>query len=804
MARPRIKSDARRPPRRVRPASRVRLALLVVTLGAGAALVFQPAVRSRLGLFDREPAERIANAGSLARRPGDGSARMAERLAAIAADAEAVRPEDTTGGRVFVSNQPGLIPVLRGRIAETADPLQRFALRFQVALQLLWDGRSREALTELESLEATLEEISGLLPADQNKREGAVLQGAIGIAALRQGEQENCLENHRASSCIFPLDAAAVHTLEAGARRAIEAFTKQLTLDPPNLGARWLLNLAYMTVGEYPARVPARWLLSPDVFRSEHDIGRFRDVSIGAGLDVVSLAGGSIMEDFDGDGHPDLMVSSSGLRDQLRFFRNDGNGRFTERTREAGLLGQWGGLNLNHADYDNDGHPDVLVLRGGWRRESGLHPNSLLRNNGDGTFDDVTEEAGLLAFHPTATAAWGDFNNDGWLDVFVGNEEFDPARPHPSQLYQSNGDGTFTERAAELGLSGFGVVKGAAWGDYDNDGRLDLYVSQFARPNRLFRNDGPVQGAAAGSGTWRFTDVTASAGVAEPIFSFPTWFWDYDNDGWLDLFAAAWDESPIDAVAARYLGVARPEGTPRLYRNNRDGTFRDVTVEAKLDRVLLAMGANFGDLDNDGFPDLYIGTGGPDLSTLMPNRMFRNAQGKYFEDVTTAGGFGHLQKGHGISFGDVDNDGDQDVHAVMGGWFSGDSYQNVLFENPGHGNHWITIGLEGTRSNRMGVGARVKIRVRTPRGERDVFATVSTGGSFGASTLQVETGLGDATAIERIEVTWPASGRTQTFRDVAIDRFVRIREDDDTLVPVTRPRFTFVPAAGHAGHAGPD
>jgi hypothetical protein len=190
---------------------------------------------------------------------------------------------------------------------------------------------------------------------------------------------------------------------------------------------------------------------------------------------------------------------------------------------------------------------------------------------------------------------------------------------------------------------------------------------------------------------------------------------------------------------------------------------------------------------------MYIGTGAPDLSTLVPNRMFRNANGRFFQDVTTSGGFGHLQKGHGISFGDLDNDGDQDVFEVIGGWFSGDTYQNVLYENPGHGNHWIAIGLDGTRSNRAGVGARLRVRVATPGGPRNIYATVSTGGSYGSSTLQQEIGLGDATSIEAIEVTWPASATTQIFRGVAMDQFVRIREGDDRVRAVRRSRFELNP-----------
>jgi hypothetical protein len=704
---------------------------------------------------------------------------MAKRLADLAERAEAAHATEPLDAP-FRANRPQLIPVLRKMAAQARDPMQRYSLRLRLAAELVQSGASKEALAELESLQAAIDEMPAhLAAAGQKAQEAMRLQSAIGLAALRMGEQENCVLNHGASSCLFPIDRSGVHQLKAGAERALEAFTKRLTAEPRNLGTAWLLNIAHMAFGDYPGGVPRQWLFAPELFASEYDIQRFPDVAMHAGLDTMGLAGGSVMEDFDGDGLIDIMASSWGLRDQLRFFRNTGEGNFEDRTTAAGLIGELGGINLTHADYNNDGRPDVLVLRGGWAREEGLLPESLLRNNGDGTFEDVTEAAGLLSFHPTHTAAWGDFNNDGFLDLFVGHEDFG-TNTHPVQLFQNNRNGTFTNRASAFGFGVMGAVKGVAWGDYDNDGWLDLYLSRFGQPNLLFRNEGGK----------RFTDVTARAGVAEPLNSFATWFFDYDNDGWLDLFAAGFDESSVDVVATMYLEGHRSEGTPRLYHNNRDGSFRDVTREAKLDRVLLTMGANFGDLDNDGFLDLYLGTGAPDLNTLVPNRMFRNAGGRFFQDVTTSGGFGHLQKGHGISFGDLDNDGDQDVFEVIGGWFSGDTYQNVLFANPGHGNHWITIELEGTRSNRMAIGARLKVRVATPGGVRDIHATVSTGGSFGSSTLQQEIGLGDATAIESIEVNWPASGTTQTFRNVVMDQFVRIREgDDDRVTPVKRTPF---------------
>ena len=190
----------------------------------------------------------------------------------------------------------------------------------------------------------------------------------------------------------------------------------------------------------------------------------------------------------------------------------------------------------------------------------------------------------------------------------------------------------------------------------------------------------------------------------------------------------------------------------------------------------MAMGCNFGALDNDGFLDCYIGTGEPDLRALVPNRMFRNNRGEFFQDVTTSGGFGHLQKGHGVAFGDIDNDGDQDIYAVMGGAYSGDRFQNVLFENPGNDNHWITLRLQGKSSNRFGIGARIRICVVQDNQRRDIHYRVDTGGSFGSSSLQQEIGLGNADHIDFIEITWPCSDQKQIVRKVEMDRVLHVTE----------------------------
>ena len=194
-----------------------------------------------------------------------------------------------------------------------------------------------------------------------------------------------------------------------------------------------------------------------------------------------------------------------------------------------------------------------------------------------------------------------------------------------------------------------------AWGDYDNDGDLDLFLSRMDAGNLLYRNDGPGSSAGEsgeGGPSRRFVEVGRQAGVREPGKSFATWFWDYDNDGWQDLFVAGYSLKPdfsgsLEEAVKATLGLPNQGEPSRLFRNNGDGTFGDVSREAGFERALLTMGANFGDLDNDGFLDCYLGTGEPDLRTLIPNQMFRNHRGRVFQNVTTSGGFGHLQKGHG-------------------------------------------------------------------------------------------------------------------------------------------------------------
>jgi hypothetical protein len=596
----------------------------------------------------------------------------------------------------------------------------------------------------------------------------AKLDALRGVAALRRGELENCVACCNESSCIFPLAAAAVHRRTSGSREAIEHFTRYLRQQPEDLGVQWLLNVAYMTLGEYPQRVPALLLLPLGRFAAAgDDPRRMVNVASKVGLNArgESMAGTCLVDDFNGDGRLDVFMPTTEPERGALLLRNRGDGTFEDISDKAGLTDQVLSLNACHADFDNDGALDVLMLRGGWEVPRRM---SLLRNRG-GAFEDITLSAGLGEPIATQAAGWADYDNDGHVDVYVAGE-LDPSRPDPrnrGRLYHNRGDGTFENVAVAAGVTNDRFCKGVAWGDYDDDGWPDLYVSNLGQPNRLYHNQG--------DGT--FVDMAVVLKVTGPTNCFACWFWDYDNDGRLDLWVNPY-LSTLSEVIADQLGRSTSGERPRLYRNAGGmEPFHDVTAEVGLDRVVLPMGSNFGDLDNDGFLDMYLGTGRPSYSYLMPNVLFRNDGGRRFEDITAATGTGHLQKGHGVAFADWDRDGDADIFLEAGGAVPGDRAHNVLFQNPGHGNHWLTVKLVGTRTNRAALGARIRVELPGPAGAVvSRYRTVTAGSSFGGNPLTCTVGLGRAEAIRAVEVSWPTSRTRQTFRDVPIDRSIEIAE----------------------------
>ena len=710
--------------------------------------------------------------------PAPGTVDMAARLRVLADSADPLLDEQLNAARLryFTSLPP------------SGDPAEMLIRAAMAARELLNAGLTQPALEQLIFLDQTLD-AAATEPVPGFRGE---IQELIGIAFLRLGAEMACPSTRPRAGAVggpavrfpcwpaVPRDAPTL--LSDSARVALAAargwHVDLLASRPGDLRLRWVLNLAAIAAGVWPDSVPPEYRLDEAALGGAGDLPRFENVARAVGLDAVSLSGGAIVDDLNGDGLADVMTSSRGLSHQLRYFESNGAGGFVDRTAEAGLEGLLGGLNLVHTDYDNDGDADVFVLRGGWLVQA--YPNSLLRNDG-GYFTDATREAGVYSEHPTQTGAWADFDGDGWLDLFIGNESRDGVT-HPSELYRNRGDGTFEEVAADVGIELAAFVKGVAWGDYDDDGRPDLYLSILHAPNRLYRNLG-----SSADGGWRFEDVTERAGVAAPRASFPTWFWDFDNDGRLDIYVAGYAAQTADLVR-ELTGTAHAAELPRLYRNLGDGTFADVTAAQGLDRIMYAMGSNYGDLDGDGWLDFLVGTGDPDLRQLMPNRMFRNL-GDGFVEVTGAGGFGSLDKGHGVSFVDIDNDGDTDVHIQLGGANEGDLSPNALYENPGFGNRWIALTLEGERANRPGIGARITVTVEEADGLLRIHRSASTGGSFGANPLRQEIGLGRADRIASLEIRWPGSGTVDRLTDLALDRAYRIREGSGVAEPLIRPKI---------------
>ena len=670
----------------------------------------------------------------------------------------------------------------------------RTTVELELANEQLRVGESAASIATLTGLQRELAEAKVELPRAVNEQ----LHRELAIGYLRLGEQENCLAmgghagmQHSSLACLYPLSPEAAHKKREGAEGAIREYTTLLKMKPESELYKWLLNIAYQQLGR-KQDIPAEYLIPASLADSEYDIGYFPNVAMLAGIDSVTRSGGALVEDFDGDGLLDILVSSVGPLDPMHLFHNNGDGTFSDVTEKAGLKGEMGGLNLVETDYNNDGRPDVLVLRGAWWEKFGCYPPSLLRNNGDGTFTDVTEEAGLLkdTAHPTQTAAWADYDGDGWLDLFLAHES-KPNDPHPSQLFHNNHDGTFTlVKPEDMGIpANLGFVKGVTWGDYNRDGRPDLYVAAMSGRSYLFRNDGPMDAKHPDALHWKFTDVTEAAGLGGYRNSFPTWFFDYDNDGWPDIFAGGYSSSSMEDVGAFQAGKSNHGSLPRLFHNNHDGTFTDVSHAMRIDRALLAMGSGFGDLDNDGYVDVYLGTGEPSYESLLPNKMFRNNEGKGFQDVTTSGDFGNLQHGHAVAFADIENNGNEDVFEEMGGAYPGDVYWDSLYKNPGHGNHWITLVLEGVQTNRIGYGAVIHLTIVEGGKRRSIYREVGSVSSFGGNPLRQHIGVGKAAVVESVEVRWPVSGKTDVIKGVAVDRSYRLREGAGKLEEVTWKMF---------------
>ena len=521
----------------------------------------------------------------------------------------------------------------------------------------------------------------------------------------------------------------------------------------------------------------------------------FVDVAKQAGLDfqhfsgsaektyiLEGMSGGVAWIDYDRDGWQDLYLVNGGHWEELlqgkrsvsnALYRNNGDGTFTDVTRRAGVGGNRWGMGVAAADYDNDGWPDLFVCNYG--------PNTLYRNNGDGTFTDVADRAGVADGRWAVSAAFGDYDADGHLDLYVTNTvTFDHENPPAMNchyrgmtvqcgplglpcdgdiLYRNNGQGVFEDVTKKAGVGGvppsYGL--GVVWTDYDNDKDLDLYVANDQMANFMFQNQG--------DGTFAEVGLLSGAGYSDDGIaqgSMGVDFGDYDHDGLLDIF--------ITHFADDY---------NTLYRNLGGGNFRDVSHLAEVafpSWSYLAWGTGFVDFDNDGWEDLFIANGHlfPQVdryemgqSFFQRSQLFRNLGNGRFREVTAGLDRVKLWSSRGAAFADYDNDGDVDV-AVSN--LDGNPW--LLRNDGGSRQRWLSLRLEGGRSNRSAVGARVTALTRTGVQIREVR-----GGSSYQSThdLRVHFGLGKARKVESLEVRWP-DGTAQRFTDVSANRRYRLKE----------------------------
>lgn len=306
--------------------------------------------------------------------------------------------------------------------------------------------------------------------------------------------------------------------------------------------------------------------------------------------------------------------------------------------------------------------------------------------------------------------------------------------------------------------------------------------------------------------------------------SFATGFFDFNNDGFDDLLVGGQGGLPLSELYADMTGRPMPQSVidiheyhwgyfngalTSLFLNNGDGTFSDISNKTKVALGTAVMGLALPDLDNDGWKDIVFGTGNPGIRTLRPNVILRNDDGKIFQDITTSSGMGHLQKGHGVSVADVDNDGDLEILNSMGGLVPGDGFFDAFFLNPGHGNSWIKIYFTGVESNRIGMMNRIKAVVREDETTREIYSTNNAGASYGTSTVsRNEIGLGQASLIETLEINWPLptghAKRTQVFENVPVNSTIRITQGQSDYEVVDLPSFEFdteelVAAAGDGG-----
>ena len=596
-----------------------------------------------------------------------------------------------------------------------------------------------------------------------------------GIARLRLGDYPAATADFEVVLRETPDSPTTLRALGAALLRmgapgpAGAALRQAVDLEPDLLEPRWNLMVATERAGGDSEALPERYRLDiPD--RGAVSPVRFEEVSREVGIERWSRARASGWADFDGDGDLDLLAL--GIRDPHALYRNrlreDGVATFAPAALDAALFDPRGGWSALFFDYDRDGDPDLYVTRDGW---DGNDDNSLYRNDG-GRFVDVAAAAGVASPADGFTASVADVNRDGLLDLYVANGVATRGGA-PNELFLGAPEGRFVERGEALGVADHGRSIGSAFGDYDNDGWPDLLVVNFFDRPVLYRN---LEGAG-------FEDVTALAGLSAPHEGFVGFFFDHDNDGWLDIFVVGFTSDMEVALESRIEGKAVSEGSRlALYRNERDGSFTDVTAEAGLSWNLGAMAATFGDYDNDGWLDIFVGVGAPPMERFEANRLFRNLGDGTFADVSASAGVDDLGKGHGATFADPDHDGDLDLFVPIGGAFPGDRQRSRFYRNPAsqmpHPNGWLHILLRASSLHPDAVGARVALRITDAPDAPVQLQEVAVGGGFGVTPSPIlEFGLGQHDTVAELTIRWPGGGH-RVLRNIPANQRILIVENE--------------------------
>jgi tetratricopeptide (TPR) repeat protein len=537
---------------------------------------------------------------------------------------------------------------------------------------------------------------------------------------------------------------------------ALSHECRALSANPENAPARFWAWLAAQRLGGYPEWVESENRMEMRAGQAKATV-EYEEIAARVGLDKTSGGRGIAVFDYDNDGRLDVAVACA--HGGLSLYHNNGDGSFTDVSIDSGLYRGTNGFGIAAGDYENSGYPGLAVCRAGFF--GGMV--ELWRNNGDGTFTDVSKSSGVSSWGPSFTCSWVDYDLDGRLDLFVCTNIgglFDRKVPH--KLFHNNGDGTFTEVAGQAGIVSRWPAIGHSWGDYDNDGYPDLFLSNAIGEPQLFHNNG--------DGT--FTEVSTQAGLDLPVMAFNAQFCDIDDDGWLDVIQYTWGPHG-DTVHSMRTGEAPPHGHPtRVYRNNRDGTFSLISRELGLTECWGSMSGNAADLNNDGYLDLALGNGGPLMDRIEPLVIYEN-DGERFRNVTFSAGLPPTGKGHGINCADLFGDGRQIILSATGGNFPGDLLTMSVFAPKRRPGNYLAVLLTGTKSNRGGIGARLKLVA----GGREQHRVVNNGSNFGCLPPQQHFGLGDLTVVDELEIWWP-SGLRERFVNLPAKTRVCITEGE--------------------------